>query len=614
MTGERSLEVDSEASGGPGRRSLLVRIGAAMTGIAVMAIASMLASIIIAQTATGDAEAINKAGTLRMQAYRMADAIRSGASDGRLTGYAERFTATLQDRAIRGMVPASANHPLRQRYSSLQQRWQTELAPAVAGSDPAARDDYLRTVPDFVGRIDGLVGGLERAAADRIRLLRFGQGVALFVTIALIFFTLYRLITEVLPGIRELLRVVAAAQDGDLSQRTRYRGDDEIGALARTFNGMADNLQAMYQQLEARVADKTARLSQSNDALQLLYDAAQRTARDEDTGPAWCPILAQIEDRLGTGPAVLYLSEGPEGHDVRITRDEVTTEVSDDALTPMTRTTQRGDGGLRVPLMDGGDGYGVLDVAGAGGALTDWQRQLIETVADHIATARARQHREAARRRLSLMEERSAIARELHDSLAQALSYLKIQTTRLEHELGDETHPNAQAVVAELREGLNNAYRQLRELLHTFRLKLGDGGARGALEDAADEFGERGAIPIGLQWHAPAGLLGPNEELHVVQIVREALANVVAHAAASRADVTVAGDAHRITITVTDDGVGPPTVPDGDHHHGITIMRERARSVGGELSINGQPDRGTTVTLVFHPGAGAGASTQEKHP
>jgi two-component system nitrate/nitrite sensor histidine kinase NarX len=74
---------------------------------------------------------------------------------------------------------------------------------------------------------------------------------------------------------------------------------------------------------------------------------------------------------------------------------------------------------------------------------------------------------------LALLEERAVIARELHDSLAQSLSYLKIQVGRLQLLPGGaEAAAQARDIVTELREGLNGAYRQLRELIATFRLKM----------------------------------------------------------------------------------------------------------------------------------------------
>lgn len=618
VAGRDSLGVDDETTSETGTQSLLARLGAAMTGIAVMAIVSMLASVIIAQTATGDAEAINKAGTLRMQAYRLAEAVRAGDSDQRITAHATSFAETLAAPALVTMIPEAESHPLRQRYEALRARWQSELASAVTAADSSARRDYVAAVPGFVSDIDAMVDALETAASERIRLLQFGQGIALFITIALIFFTLYRLVTEVLPGVRELLRVVQAAQRGDLSHRTSYRGDDEIGALARTFNSMAENLQAMYRQLEDRVADKTRRLSQSNNALQVLYDTAHRTALGADQAADWVPIVTEIEDRLSTGPIVLTLAETGGGPVSRVTRDGVETELQAGAAThaglapddALQRTRKRDDGGLRIPIADGNDRYGVLDVASTGGALTESQRQLTETVADHIATALARARREAERRRLALMEERSAIARELHDSLAQSLSYLKIQTTRVERELGASATDDARRAMDELRQGLNSAYRQLRELLNTFRLQLAHRGLREALEAAVTEFSERGDIPIELRWDAANDLLNPNEELHIVQIVREALTNVIQHAEAGSACVGVNGGANELTVSIADDGRGTATTTDDYQQHGMTIMRDRAQSLGSELTVTAATSGGTLIELTFQPSQSERTTTQ----
>src|SRR5690625_2362140 len=115
--------------------------------------------------------------------------------------------------------------------------------------------------------------------------------------------------------------------------------------------------------------------------------------------------------------------------------------------------------------------YGVLVCrTPVGTTLDDWQQQLIESVADQLALALSLQAEEDNARRLTLVHERTVIARELHDSLAQALSYLKIQVTRLNRALAKDDKATLQDVSNELQEGLNSAYRQLRELLTTFRL------------------------------------------------------------------------------------------------------------------------------------------------
>ncbi len=608
--GSGSLEVETDGSwplGSLSRRSLLVRVGLAMTAISTLAIVSMLTSIIIAETAKGDAAAINIAGTLRMQTYRLADALRADAPDERLREYVREFRETLEAPALTGVIPDESTHPLTETYHRVHRRWDDELAPEVTG-DAAGRQRYLAQARGYVGRLDSMVRLLQQEAEKKIQLLRLAQGLSLFVTIALVFFSMYRILTDVVPPLRELVRVVEAARRGDLGARTSYRGDDEIGLISRTFNRMAANLQAMYGNLEERVRYKTARLEESNRALQVLYDTARRLSQHADRDADYADVLARLETALGVGPLALCLTGG--GGSRRIVAADGSGAVdappcpAADALPAPGGACLVGDGVLAVPLAEGDDHHGALLVRPPGGnALPDWQLRLCETVAGHIATALGRQRREADRRRLALMDERAVIARELHDSLAQALSYLKIQTARLEAQLrGDPVdRPAAAAILAEIREGLSSAYQQLRQLLSTFRLRLGEGGLEQALTAAVDEFADRGGIGITLDHRVSDGMLTPNEELHTVQIVREALANVVQHANARHARVRLCPEGDRIVVTVTDDGTGMPPEPHRRNHYGTTIMQERARGLGGEITFGNAPEGGTVVRLAFQP-------------
>lgn len=86
---------------------------------------------------------------------------------------------------------------------------------------------------------------------------------------------------------------------------------------------------------------------------------------------------------------------------------------------------------------------------------------------------------------LLLMEERATIARELHDSLAQVLSYLRIQLTLLKRSI-PEDNATAQSIMADFSQALNDAYRQLRELLTTFRLTLQQADLPSALREMLD--------------------------------------------------------------------------------------------------------------------------------
>jgi two-component system nitrate/nitrite sensor histidine kinase NarX len=257
---------------------------------------------------------------------------------------------------------------------------------------------------------------------------------------------------------------------------------------------------------------------------------------------------------------------------------------------------------LTLPLKDTEHHYGVLQLEmPQGKELAQWQTQLLEALSRHIGIAIGTARRIEQSRRLSLLEERAALARELHDSLAQSLSYMKIQVSRLKPLLPDTDAEPAGEVLAELREGLNSAYRQLRELLTTFRLRIDGEGLASALQATVAEFSARGGIPIGLDVHLAGCSLNPNEEIHTLQIVREALSNVLNHARASRAEVrlTCNGDGS-VSAVVTDDGIGVREAA-GAHHYGMAIMVERARYLGGTLDVENLPTLGTRVTLHFVP-------------
>ena len=203
-------------------------------------------------------------------------------------------------------------------------------------------------------------------------------------------------------------------------------------------------------------------------------------------------------------------------------------------------------------------------------------------------------------------EERAAIARELHDSLAQSLSYLKIQASRLQGKLKAKDSFESISffelddIVEDMRSNLNVAYRHLRELITTFRLTMGRKNFSQALQDSVSEFANRCTIAFEVDNRLPGGVLATAEEIQLLHIIRECLSNVVRHSHANYAWISIyfANDV-KLTVTVDDDGIGLSPADDNEKHHGIIIMQERAHKVGGELRIDERPEGGTRVSVSF---------------
>ena len=94
--------------------------------------------------------------------------------------------------------------------------------------------------------------------------------------------------------------------------------------------------------------------------------------------------------------------------------------------------------------------------------------------------------------------------------------------------------------------------------------------------------------------------LSANEEVHLTSIIREALINIARHAQASWARVTLSADTLRqVTVTIEDNGIGMAPQPPNRHHYGVTIMRDRAAILEGQLHFEARAEGGTRVRLHF---------------
>lgn len=608
-------------------RSMVARMGGAIAAIAALAVLGMLVSSMVALSTRGSGEAINLAGSLRMQSWKMASLYLAypnadaAGSRARLLRAVANFDDTLSAKPITDMLPGSSELDLAGSYARVHADWQQRIRPrflALAEGrsqrpDPADKAAMLAEVEGFVAAINDLVKQMELATEAKIMVMQMVLGAALTLTVLVVLLTVYLIHTGLVQPLRTLLAFSSRVGQGDLTVRTEYTGEDELGRLGQAFNAMAEDLSKLYQDLEGRVRQKTAELTQSNQSLELLYQSIARLHGAPPGRETYLAVLRDIERVLGLGHGLICLGERgtSRGEVVASTLQPGDADPCAQAMcawchatdTPRASITPEGGQLLTLPLSDAERQYGVMIVeVPAGGHPEAWQVQLLEALSRHIGVAIGAEHRIEQSRRLALLEERAVIARELHDSLAQSLAYMKIQVSRLQAALRrPEKQHEAEQILQELREGLYGAYRQLRELLSTFRLKMEGEDLASVLAQTVAEFAERGGIDIALDVDRSRCPLSPNEEIHVLHVVREALSNVLNHARARHARVSLActaGDA--MEVVVEDDGVGIHKSADL-HHYGMTIMEERARTLHGEIRYESRQGGGTRVALTFRP-------------
>ena len=199
-------------------------------------------------------------------------------------------------------------------------------------------------------------------------------------------------------------------------------------------------------------------------------------------------------------------------------------------------------------------------------------------------------------------EERKRISRELHDETIQALVVLSRQLDALAS--GDERLPEDNRLrLEELWQQTNNIMRGVRRLSQDLRPAALDSlGLLSAIEWLASDATEYSGIETKVSVLGPPRRLPEELELVLFRITQEALRNVWRHSQATRAEITVEFDENKVRITVSDNGGGftPPEAIGElarDGKLGLAGMQERAQLIGGILTIQSQPDKGTSITV-----------------
>ncbi|HJV68392.1 sensor histidine kinase [Ideonella sp.] len=200
----------------------------------------------------------------------------------------------------------------------------------------------------------------------------------------------------------------------------------------------------------------------------------------------------------------------------------------------------------------------------------------------------------------TVIHQRRMMAAEVHDSIAQTLTFVKMRLPLLEDALQAHDEASAHRYLADIRDAVGEAHTSLREIVTHLRAPADPRGLAPALLGLAERFRERSGVALQVANAMPSLSLGPERESELFHIVQEALANIEHHAAARHAwlriDPLPAGG---VRVCIDDDGVGPrPPASDGRAHHGLSIMDERAHRLGGALQVAARPGGGTRVRLI----------------
>ena len=198
-----------------------------------------------------------------------------------------------------------------------------------------------------------------------------------------------------------------------------------------------------------------------------------------------------------------------------------------------------------------------------------------------------------------LLAERQSIANEIHDSLAQTLYFAKMRSSLLQEALKKKNDLLAYKCAQDVEDALSSSQKTVRELVTHFRCQMDPRGLKFALDKLVGEFIARSGIQLEYENRIGNFDLPKEHELQVFLIVREAFVNIATHSGANIAKLTVWREDGRYHFEVRDNGSGVSGEAPPQGHYGLTIMRERALRIGGEVFVESLQGEGARVNLEF---------------
>ena len=491
----------------------------------------------------------------------------------------------------------------------------------------------------FIGKMDRLQRSIESVRSSLYWQQRWIQLAIILLAVGSLFVIMALLLRWVIRPIETLAEGIRAVTCGNLMTRVDLEGGSlEFQRIGRGFNDMAGRLEDLVLNLEGKVAEKTAVVEEKNRNLAQLYEISTYLSRQHSVDEMCEGFASRLMHVSPASAVAVFLlnpktnclelaaaNELPESLFAHWTAEKIDAEPLKDVLEndlPIRITADMGRdyvAELRevtevrrfktiylFHARNGTKNIGLFALYFTEVTLLpEAVCRLYESFGAHLGLTVDNVRLIERDQQYAVVQERTLMAQGLHDSIAQSLSFLNLQVQLLVTGLKNKDEGLVTDTVEQIRTGVQECYEDVRELLLNFRERLHKENFAAALRTAIERFEMQTKLKVEISSHGRDPGLTDKEQLQVIFIVQEALANVRKHSHATDVKIAIesAGD---FSVTVMDNGTGIDEkllAERGKRHVGMNIMRERSEKIGAQVVI-GPVDaavfpHGTAVKLTL---------------
>ncbi len=451
--------------------------------------------------------------------------------------------------------------------------------------------------------------------------------------IALMVLLFWQIWRELLQPLLRLCDWADLMRGVNLDARVELPRDSDFGELARDINMLGTMIKNLSRDTEIQLQKHTDHITRESRALAILYDVASSINVSHDLNELFERSLQSLCNNLNANAGIIRQFRGKNKRDVVASVGEInrTFLASADRFLSIQYPSEniKLDRIYRIDRLNYSTVFGsdnlqdkrelvVLSILlqyreNVLGAihlffpddsaldLEDYSDLLI-SIGQHLGSAVEKFRLLEEESELLVMQERTRISHELHDSLAQTIASVRIQIRVIDETFHSDDEKAIWHQMERIEYTIDQANTQLRELIAHFRVPMEEQGLLASIEETIRRSQEDANIPIYFQNEWPEQEFSPEVELNVLRIVQECLANIRKHSQAEVVRVLlIYRDGYNILI-IEDDGIGfeeSSIVSEGGRHLGLNILRDRAREIGAEIDIESEPGDGTRIHLQF---------------